>query len=347
MNGLFSHDDFRALPKVALHDHLDGSLRVGTVVALARESGYRGLPTTDLEELAEWFRQDKPSNSLETYLQAFGHTVAVLQEPEGLRRAVFESVEDLREDGVVYGEVRFAPELLTNGSMTLTGAIDVASRALAEASQRYGIEVNLLCCAMRNADHAHAVAQAVIDRRGTNVVGFDLAGPERGYLASIHRDALALLVGAGVPITLHAGEGDGVASIADALECGARRIGHGVRIIEDMALVDGQWRFGPTARRVRDGGVVLEVCPTSNVHTGIYHRLAEHPVDVLFGAGFAVTINTDNRLMSATSITKEYKALREVFGWGVEDFQALARTAIRASFVDEADHDRLLRRVAG
>ena len=335
-----------ALPKVALHDHLDGSLRVGTVVDLARELGYDGLPTTDVDELAEWFRQDKPSNNLETYLQAFGHTVAVLQEPDGLRRAVFESVEDLRDDGVVYGEIRFAPELNTRGSMSLTDVIDVASRAFADASDRFGIEVNLICCAMRNADNSRAVAQAVVERRGTNVVGFDLAGPERGFPASAHREALDLLVDAGVPFTLHAGEGDGVSSIADALACGARRIGHGVRIVEDMALVEGAWRLGPTAQRVRDAGITLEVCPTSNLHTGIYHRLADHPIDILYRSGFAVTINTDNRLMSATTITKEYAGLRDAFGWGGDECRAVAVTAARAAFVDPERRDRLAGRLA-
>lgn len=324
----------RALPKVALHDHLDGSLRVSTVVDLAGQVGYDGLPTSDVDELSEWFRQDKPSNSLETYLQAFGHTVAVLQEPEGLKRAVFESVEDLRDDGVVYGEVRFAPELNTRTSMSVSQAIDVASVALAEASTEFGITVNLICCAMRNGSQSSAVAREVIARRGSNLVGFDLAGPERGYPASLHREALTMLTDAGVPFTLHAGEGDGVASIADALDCGARRIGHGVRIIEDMALVDGSWRLGPTAMRVRDAGVVLEVCPTSNLHTGIYQRLADHPVDILYKAGFVVTINTDNRLMSATTISKEFAGVRDAFGWGVDEFRTVSQAAARAAFVD-------------
>ena len=324
-----------ALPKVALHDHLDGSLRVATVVELAEQIGYRGLPTTDVDELSEWFRQDKPSNSLETYLQAFGHTVAVLQEPEALRRAVFESVEDLRDDGVIYGEIRFAPELNTRGSMSVARAIDVAAEALSDASDEFDITVNLICCAMRNGSHASSVAREVIARRDSNVVGFDLAGPERGFPASLHREALTMLTEAGVPFTLHAGEGDGVASIADALDCGAARIGHGVRIFEDMAFVDGSWRLGPTARRIREAGVALEVCPTSNLHTGIYHRLADHPVDILYKAGFAVTINTDNRLMSATTITKEFTGLRDAFGWGGDEFRAVLRTAAQVAFVDD------------
>lgn len=335
----------RALPKVALHDHLDGSLRASTVIDLAGQVGYEGLPTTDLAELSEWFRQDKPSNSLETYLQAFGHTVAVLQEPEGLRRAVFESVEDLRDDGVVYGEIRFAPELNTRASMSLARAIDVASQALADASIEFGVTVNLICCAMRNGSRSLEVAREVAARRGSNVVGFDLAGPERGFPASLHREALTMLAAAGVPFTLHAGEGDGVASIADALDCGARRIGHGVRIIEDMAFVDGSWRLGPTATRVHDAGVVLEVCPTSNLHTGIYHRLADHPVDILYKAGFAVTINTDNRLMSATTISRECEGLRDVFGWGIDEFVAASRVAARAAFVEGDEVAGLLDRL--
>jgi len=339
---LLSIDVIRTLPKVALHDHLDGSLRAGTVVELARECGYVGLPTTDIEELGEWFRQDKPSNSLETYLEAFGHTVAVLQEPEALRRAIDESVEDLLDDGVVYGEVRFAPELNTRGSMSISQAIDVASEAFASASRRYGIDVRLICCAMRNAGRSLEVAREVVARRGSNVVGFDLAGPERGFPASLHREALQLLENASVPFTLHAGEGDGVESIADALECGAQRIGHGVRIIEDMALVEGSWQLGPTAQRVHDTGIILEICPTSNLHTGIYHQLDEHPVDILYRAGFAVTINTDNRLMSETSISNEFMQLRDTFGWGVDDFRAVVRVAGRGTFADEDTVDRLL-----
>jgi adenosine deaminase len=335
----------RSLPKVALHDHLDGSLRVDTVMDLARQVGYDGLPANSIDELAEWFRQDKPSNNLETYLQAFGHTIAVLQEPAALQRAVMESVEDLAADGVVYGEIRFAPELNTRGSMSLTTVVDVASSALAESARRFGIEVNLICCAMRNAKNSLEVAREVLSRKGSNVVGFDLAGPERGYPASLHREALQLLASEGVPFTLHAGEGDGVESISDALDCGAKRIGHGVRIFDDMVRQDGSWRLGSTARRVRDTGVVLEVCPTSNLHTGIYHQLTEHPVDVLYKSGFAVTINTDNRLMSATSISNEFSQLRDTFGWGVNDFYSVTQVAARAAFADDATIGRVLDRL--
>ena len=345
MNDLLSEESLRRLPKVALHDHLDGSLRAPTMIDLAKRIGYAGLPTTDSEELTDWFHQDKPTNSLETYLRAFGHTVAVLQEPEALRRAVFESVEDLQRDGVVYGEVRFAPELLVNGPMDLGRVFDVAQAAFAEASATYGINVNMIACALRNYDHSFRVAEEVVKRKGGNIVGFDLAGPEKGWPASLHREALDLLDDAGVPYTLHAGEGDGISSIEDAIACGASRIGHGVRIADDISVDGLMYSLGSRAEAVRASGVLLEVCPTSNLHTQMYPDLAHHPVDVLFRAGFAVSINTDNRLMSRTSITAEWLGLAETFGWGPSEFLATTMAGLRAAFGDEVERDRLLAEV--
>ena len=340
-----NEESLRRLPKVALHDHLDGSLRVRTVVELAAEVGYAGLPTTNIEELTEWFHQDKPTNSLETYLQAFGHTIAVLQEPNALRRAIFESVEDLKNDGVVYGEVRFAPELLVRGAMDLVKVFDVAQAAFADASAEFDITVNMIVCALRNHDNSLLVAQEVVKRKGGNIVGFDLAGPERGWPASLHREALALLRDARVPYTLHAGEGDGVSSIEDAIACGASRIGHGVRIADDISVDGVMCTLGPRAEAVRATGILLEVCPTSNLNTQMYPDLASHPVDVLFRAGFAVSINTDNRLMSRTSITAEWSRLAETFGWGSNEFLATTVAGLRAAFCDEVERDRLLAKV--
>jgi adenosine deaminase len=340
-----NEEALRRLPKVALHDHLDGSLRVETVIELAREIEYRGLPTTDLDELTDWFHQDKPTNSLETYLQAFGHTIAVLQEPEALRRAIFESVEDLQRDGVVHGEVRFAPELLTRRSMSLAQVFDVAQDAFADASSRHGITVNMIACAMRNADESRRIAEEVIQRKGSNVVGFDLAGPERGWPASRHREALDLLRREGVPYTLHAGEGDGVSSILDAISCGASRIGHGVRVADDIAVDGVMYSLGRDAEMVRAAGVLLEVCPSSNLHTQMYPDLASHPVDVLLRAGFSVAINTDNRLMSRTSISGEWHALADTFGWGVSEFLSTTVAAARSAFIDQTERDRVLAEV--
>lgn len=345
MSSALNEESLRRLPKVALHDHLDGSLRVQTVVELAAQIGYAGLPTTNIDELTEWFHQDKPTNSLETYLQAFGHTIAVLQEPGALRRAIFESVEDLKRDGVVYGEVRFAPELLVLRSMSMGQVFDVAQQAFADASRESGVTVNMIACAMRNQGNALLVAEEVVKRKGGNIVGFDLAGPEKGWPASLHREALSLLRKAGVPYTLHAGEGDGVSSIEDAISCGASRIGHGVRIADDIAVDGVMYSLGLRAEAVRASGVILEVCPTSNLHTQMYPDLASHPVDILFRAGFAVSINTDNRLMSRTSITAEWRGLAETFGWGSREFLATTVAGLRSAFIDEAERDRLLAEV--
>lgn len=259
-----------------------------------------------------------------------------------MRRAIHESVEDLQADGVVYGEVRFAPELLVRQSMDLTRVLDVAQEAFAEASATYGVMVNMIACAMRNHDNSLRVAEEVVKRKGGNIVGFDLAGPERGWPASSHREALDLLRREGVRYTLHAGEGDGVASIQDALACGASRIGHGVRIADDISVDGVMFSLGPAAEAVRASGVLLEVCPTSNLHTQMYPHLASHPVDILFRAGFVVSVNTDNRLMSKTSITAEWQGLAEIFGWGTSEFLAITVAGLRAGFGDEVERDRLL-----
>ncbi len=339
---VINEQTLRRLPKVALHDHLDGSLRARSVIELAAEVGYRGLPTTNVDELADWFHQDKPTNSLETYLQAFGHTGAVLQEPDALRRAIFECVEDLRDDGVVYGEVRFAPELLTEGSMDIRQVFDVAQAAFADASFELGITVNMIACAMRNAKNSIRIAKEVIERKGGNVVGFDLAGPERGWPASLHREALDMLRRSEVPITLHAGEGDGIGSVLDALSCGAMRIGHGVRVADDISVDGLMYSLGADAEKVRASAVLLEVCPSSNLHTQMYPDLASHPVDVLFRSGFAVSINSDNRLMSRTSITREWHLLTETFGWGRNEFLATTTAGVRAAFLPDGEKDRIL-----
>lgn len=340
-----NEEALRRLPKVALHDHLDGSLRVETVIDFARGVDYQGLPTSNVEELTDWFHQDKPTNSLETYLQAFGHTIAVLQEPEALRRAIFESVEDLKHDGVVYGEVRFAPELLTRRSMDIARVMDIAQQAFADASTKHGITVNMIACAMRNSGESIRVAEEVVRRKGSNVVGFDLAGPERGWPASLHREALDVLRAEGIPYTLHAGEGDGVSSIRDALACGASRIGHGVRVADDIHVDGVMYTLGIDAQAVHDSGVLLEVCPSSNLHTQMYPDLTSHPVDILFRAGFPISINTDNRLMSRTSISHEWQALAQTFGWGASEFLATTVAGVRSAFIDQAERDRLIAEV--
>ncbi|HEX2074520.1 MAG TPA: adenosine deaminase [Geodermatophilus sp.] len=330
-------------PKVLLHDHLDGGLRPRTVLELADECGYRHLPATDVDELVAWFRA--PTGSLVRYLETFTHTVAVMQRPEAISRVARECALDLAAEGVVYAEVRFAPELATAQGMAIEAVVEAILDGFAKGSAEAGaagtpITVGTLLCAMRQADRWDEVAGLVVRYRDAGVVGFDLAGPEIGFPPDRHPSAIALLDRAGAHRTVHAGEAAGLDSIRAALD-GARaeRLGHGVRIADDVAA-DGT--LGPLARRVRDEQVPLEVAPSSNVQTGACPSLAEHPVDRLHRLGFAVTLNTDNRLMSGVTATSELADVVATFGWDWDDVQAVTERALAAAFVSEAERSRLL-----
>jgi adenosine deaminase len=325
----------RARPKVLLHDHLDGGLRPATVVELADAAGHR-LPTRDPDALAAWFDQRDRGADLPRYLDAFTHTVAVLQTRDALVRVAAECAEDLAADGVVHAEVRYAPELSTAGGLDLDTVIAAILDGLAAGPTSIGVD--LLVCAMRQADRSEEVVAAALRARDRGVVGVDLAGPEAGFPAARHAAALALARDAGLPLTLHAGEAAGVTSIVDALDQGAVRLGHGVRLVDDLGA-DGD--LGAVARRVRDAGVTLEVCPTSNVHTGVVERVADHPLPQLLAAGLDVTINTDNRLMSAVTATSELVTAAEVAGLDVAGLDRLTLAAVDATFQDDEGRRRL------
>jgi adenosine deaminase len=336
-------DTLARAPKVLLHDHLDGGLRPQTVLELAEEAGYRGLPADDPEELGRWFRGAADSGSLVRYLETFAHTVAVMQRPEAVQRVARECALDLAADGVVYAEVRMAPELLT--AMPLDAAVEAMLDGYAQGSREaaaagHPIVVGTLLCAMRQADRWVEVAEQVVRRRGAGVVGFDLAGPEDGFPPDRIPEAIAVLDRADAHRTIHAGEAAGVESIRAALD-GARaeRLGHGVRIADEVPL-DGP--LGPVAQRVLTERVPLEVAPSSNVQTGAYPSLAAHPVDRLHRAGFTVTLNTDNRLMSGVTVTSELAAVADTFGWTWDDVQTVTERALAASFADESERARLL-----
>lgn len=320
----------RRAPKVLLHDHLDGGLRPATVRELADEVGHE-LPAGGDRRLADWFFQGGRGVDLARYLEAFAHTVAVMQTRSAITRVARECGEDLDADGVVYAEVRFAPELSTAEGLHLDEVLDAWAAGFAAAPAT--IELRMLVCAMRHVDRSTEVVEAAVAARdrGLPVVGVDLAGPELGYPASRHAAALARARAAGLHVTLHAGEADGPASIADALDHGAERLGHGVRIVDDL---DPDGAPGPVARRVLGEGVTLEVCPTSNVHTGVVGSYAEHPVERLRAAGFAVTVSTDNRLMSGLRLTDELLGGVEAFGWTLADLQELTDTALATAFCD-------------
>src|SRR3954451_23080297 len=330
-------------PKVLLHDHLDGGLRPRTVLELADEVGYRELPTDEAVALGRWFREAADSGSLVRYLETFAHTVAVMQRPEAVQRVARECALDLAADGVVYAEVRMAPELLTG--MPLEAAVEAMLDGYAQGSREAAaagrpVRIGTLLCAMRQADRWVEVAEQVVRHRGAGVVGFDLAGPEDGFPPDRIPEAIALLDRAGAHRTVHAGEAAGIDSIRAALD-GARaeRLGHGVRIADEVPA-DGP--LGPVARRVLEERVPLEVAPTSNVQTGAYSSLAEHPVHRLHRAGFTVTLNTDNRLMSGVSLSTEFTAVVDTFGWTWDDVQTVTERALAGAFLAETERARLL-----
>ncbi|MFW3169917.1 adenosine deaminase [Geodermatophilus sp. CPCC 206100] len=341
-------DALRRAPKVLLHDHLDGGLRPKTVLELADECGYRGLPATDPGELERWFRGAADSGSLVRYLETFAHTVAVLQRPEAIARVARECALDLAADGVVYAEVRMAPELATAAGTPIEAVVEAMLDGYAQGAREAAaagtpITVGTLLCAMRQANRWDEVAGLVVRYRDAGVVGFDLAGPEIGFPPDRHPSAIALLDRAGAHRTIHAGEAAGIDSIVAALD-GARaeRLGHGVRIADEVAA-DGS--LGPVARRALDEQVPLEVAPSSNVQTGAYPSLAEHPVGRLHQLGFAVTLNTDNRLMSGVSVTSELADVAAACGWGWADVQTVTERALAAAFTDDTERARLLDQV--
>ncbi len=341
-------EKIRALPKVALHDHLDGGLRPATMLELAAEVGHT-LPASDPDSLREWFVHAADSGSLERYLETFDHTVACMQTVDALERVAREAVIDLAHDGVIYAELRYAPEQHLSRGLSLTEVVEAVQRGLEEgvaevAGEGITIRVGALLTAMRHADRSTEIAQLTSDYYGRGCVGFDIAGAEDGFPPSRHRDAFALLRDAHIPVTVHAGEAAGVESISEAVGlAAARRIGHGLRIVED---IDGlaEWsasaalhdsddvRLGRVAAFVRDNRIPLELCPSSNLQTGAATDIASHPITVLRDLGFAVTINTDNRLMSGTSMTREMSLLVEHAGWTVADLEVATLEAAWAAF---------------
>lgn len=330
----------RRVPKALLHDHLDGGVRPATVVELAEEAGYDKLPTTDVPALATWFRDAADSGSLVQYLETFAHTVGVMQTEAALRRVARECALDLADDGVVYAEVRFAPELHTSHGLSLERVVEAVLAGFAEGQAEARadgrpIVVRALLTAMRTAARSTEIARLVVDYRDAGVVGFDIAGAEEGYPPTRHLDAFEYLRRENAHFTIHAGEAFGLPSIWEAIQwCGAERLGHGVRIMDDITVdADGTAHLGRLAAYVRDRRVPLEMCPSSNVQTGAAASIATHPIGLLRRLGFRVTVNTDNRLMSGTSVSRELQLLSEAFGYGMDDLRWLTINAMKSAFL--------------
>jgi adenosine deaminase len=325
----------KTLPKVLLHEHLDGVLRPKTVIELAAAANYKDLPTTDPEALGQWFFQGANQGSLAKYLEGFRHTIAVMQTEEALERVAYEQAEDLSRDGVVYYEARFAPIFHTTHGLTHQQVVSAVLKGMARARQEFGIQSGLIICAMRNMNVSLEMAELAVDFRERGVVGFDLAGEEGGYPPKKHVEAFHYIQRENFNITVHAGEGFGKESIWQAIQyCGAHRIGHGTRLIDDIAVADGKAvRLGDLAQYVLDKRIPLEICLLSNVHTGATPSLDQHPFKILYQEKFRVTLNTDNRLMSNTTMTREFEAASETFGLTLDDFEKITVNAMKSAFL--------------
>jgi len=329
-----TREQIDAIPKVLLHDHLDGGLRPQTVIDLAEETGYEGLPTTDADELAAWMRRGADRKDLVLYLETFAHTVGVMQTAESLHRVARECAEDLAADGLVYAEVRFAPELHTENGLDMDDVVEAVIAGFADGSANTPLTLPI-CSAMRHLDRSLEVSQLAVRWRDRGVVGFDIAGPEHGFPPDDHMLAFQYAQRENFQFTIHAGEAYGPKSIWKALQwCSAERLGHGVRILDDIETDDnGDHVLGRLAHLVRDRRIPLEVCPSSNLHTGVVDDLADHPIKLFKELKFRVTLNTDNRLMSDITLSQEMTNMVDVFGWGLPDLQWLTVNAMKSAFL--------------
>lgn len=317
-----------------LHDHLDGGLRPATVIELAREVGYDALPSFDEDELARWFTTGAARRDLVLYLETFAHTVAVMQTKDALIRVAAECAQDLAADGVVYAEVRFAPELHLEAGLTLDEVVEAVLEGFRLGGAGTSLSIGTLVTAMRHAAHSREIAELAVRHRDAGVVGFDIAGSEAGNPPTRHLDAFQYVAAENFHITIHAGEAFGLPSIWEAVQlCGAERLGHGVRIVDDITVDDdGRATLGRLASFIRDRRVPLEMCPTSNVHTGVSRSIGEHPIGLLARLRFRVTVNTDNRLMSGVSLSSEMAALVDAFGYGWDELEWMTLNAMKSSF---------------
>ena len=344
-------EQIKRVPKALLHDHLDGGLRPQTIIEIAEKIGYKKLPTNDPKKLADWFEESCNSHSLVRYLETFSHTIAVMQTKEAIIRVARECVIDLARDGVIYAEVRGAPELFTEQGLTLDQVVEATIEGYKEgmieaAREGKNIRVESLLCGMRQNNKSQQAAAAVVKFRNKGVVGFDIAGPEDGFPPSNQLETFEYLRKENAHFTIHAGEAYGLPSIWEAIQiCGAERLGHGVRIIDDIDFSSSSPKLGPLASYVRDRRIPLELCPTSNLQTGAAKTFAEHPIGKLAKLRFRVTLNTDNRLMSNTSMSNEMSQCVKSFDWKFIDLQRVTVNALKSSFIPFEERLEIIEKV--
>lgn len=332
-----SRDEILKLPKTDLHVHLDGSLRVETMIELAKEQGIE-LPSMDVEGLKAHVVIPDDCESLEQYLKAFDITLSVLQDFDSLRRAAFELAEDAAKENVKYMEVRFCPLLHTNKGLSMHQIVKAVLQGLADAERQFDIITGVIVCGIRHMspENSVALAQLTIDFKNRGVVAFDLAGGEYGNPAKEHKEAFYVVLNENINCTIHAGEAFGPESISQALHyCGAHRIGHGTRLHEDRDLMN----------YVNDHRIPLEICLTSNVQTKAIDKLENHPLRKYYDLGLRVTINTDNRLMSHTTVTDELVLAAQVFDFDMHDLANLMINGVKSAFLPHNKKTRLLRSV--
>ena len=339
MQSIPTVEQIKRVPKVLLHDHLDGGLRPQTIIDIAKKIGYTALPTENAEELATWFRESCDSGSLVRYLETFSHTIAVMQTRENIVQVARECALDLARDGVVYAEVRGAPELFTEEGLSLDEVIQATLDGYREGElealkEGFIIQVRSLLCGMRQNNRSQEVAELAVKYRDKGVVGFDIAGPEDGFPPSNQQGTFEYLRREDAHFTIHAGEAYGLPSIWEAIQlCGAERLGHGVRIIDDIDVGGNEPTLGQLASYVRDRRIPLELCPTSNLQTGAAKNIEQHPIGILAKLRFRVTLNTDNRLMSQTSMTREMTEVVRAFNWDFADLQRVTINGMKSAFI--------------
>jgi adenosine deaminase len=345
-----THDQLVAAPKVVLHEHLDGGVRPQTLIEIADEIGHE-LPARDAAALADWFFEAADSGTLARYLETFDHTIAVSQTAEHCFRIASEAAQDLAADGVVYAEIRYAPEQQLRGGLSLEAVVEATLAGFEEGerlAEKAGnrIQARTILCGMRHADRTLEVAKLATAYRDKGVVGFDIAGGEIGNPAEAHVEAFDYLRRENMPFTIHAGESVGPESIWGAVSvCGANRIGHGVQLIKDIDLTGDDAKLSNLAHYIRDRRIALEVCPSSNLQTEGAESIETHPIKELFDLGFRVTVNNDNRLMSRTHTSREFQLLSETFGWGWAEVKRCTENAVKAAFLHQPERRRLLEEV--
>jgi adenosine deaminase len=326
----------KSVPKVLLHDHLDGGLRPQTIIELASEMKYTKLPTKDPGELADWFHRGANKGNLVEFLQGFEHTCAVMQTKESLERVAYEMLQDMKEDNVCYVETRFAPVFHTSKGLYYEDIVKAVLTGLEKGKNDFGVGYGLILCGMRNMKNTLEIAELAVNFKNQGVVGFDLAGEEGGYPPKKHIDAFQFIQRANFNITIHAGEAFGKESIWQAIQwCGAHRIGHATHLREDVTT-DKEGNvvaFGELAQYILDKRIPLEICLLSNIHTGAVDKIENHPFGILYKEKFRVTLNTDDRLMSDTNMTREFLTAIDVFGLTLHDLERITINSMKSAFI--------------